>query len=65
MELYEFLYSKVIETFKNLKINQDEKFSQGFLLTCLLIYNLSDSGEDLENILNMINQFDYDKNFNK
>lgn len=56
------IYEKVIEEIGKIK-NKDEQFDTMFILTCMLIYNLSSGGKNLDLILQLLNEFDYKKNF--
>ena len=56
------IYEKVIKEIGKIK-NKDEQFDTMFILTCMLIYNLSSSGKNLDLILQLLNEFDYKKNF--
>lgn len=57
------LYKNVIKDLKKVKGGKSEKFDEIFLLTCLLIYDMSCSGKNLDLILTLLNEFDYNKNF--
>ena len=61
MEFYK-IYKKVIKDVD--KINGDEeKFTTLYLLTCLLIFNLSNECKNLDVLLKTFKEFDYKKNF--
>ena len=61
MEFYK-IYKKVIKDVD--KINGDEeKFNTLYLLTCLLIFNLSNECKNLDVLLKTFKEFDYKKNF--
>lgn len=55
------IFNKIVKDISTL--NKDEQFDTMFILTCMLIYRLSVNGEQLDFILHLLNEFDYDKNF--
>ena len=58
------MYKNVMEDLGKVKGGNDEKFNELFLLTCLLIWNMSCANkEQLERILTLLNEFDYKRNF--
>lgn len=58
------MYKNVIEDLGKVKGGNDEKFSELFLLTCMLIWNMSCGNEEqLDTILTMLKEFDYKRNF--
>lgn len=58
---FQKMFNNIVKEAKQIK--GDNKFDELFLLTCSLIYWLSCEGENLENILTLLNEFDYEKNF--
>lgn len=56
------IYKKAIKDIDKLETKED-KFNNLYLLTCLLIFNLSNEGENLEALLKTFKEFDYKKNF--
>ena len=56
------IYEKVLKEIGKIK-SKDEQFDTMFILTCMLIYNLSGGGKNLDLILQLLNEFDYEKNF--
>jgi len=56
------VFNKMVKDIK--KLDEEEQFETMFILTCMLIYRLSCNGEQLDTILQLINEFDYKKNFN-
>ena len=61
MDFYK-IYKKVLKDID--KIEDDkEKFNNLYLLTALLLFNLSNGGENLEVLLKTFKEFDYKKNF--
>ena len=63
MNYYE-LYKNVMEDLGKVKGGNDEKFNELFLLTCMLIWNMScGNKEQLDRILTLLNEFDYKRNF--
>lgn len=61
MEFYK-IYKKVIKDVDKLK-NDEERFNTLYLLTCLLIFNLSNECSNLDVLLKTFKEFDYKKNF--
>lgn len=59
---YYKLYKKIIKEIGKLP-NQEERFNNMYLLTCLLIFNLSNEGKNLDVLLKTFSEFDYKKNF--
>lgn len=58
------MYENVMKDLGKVKGGNSEKFNELFLLTCLLIDNMScGNKEQLNRILTLLNEFDYDKNF--
>lgn len=63
MNCYE-LYKNLMEDLGKVKGGNDEKFNELFLLTCMLIWNMSCGDEEqLDRILTLLNEFDYKRNF--
>lgn len=62
---YVEMYKNVMADLRKIEGGNDEKFDELFLLTCLLIDNMScENKEQLDRILTMLKEFDYAKNFN-
>lgn len=62
---YVEMYKNVMADLGKVKGGNDEKFNELFLLTCLLIDNMScENKEQLDRILTLLKEFDYAKNFN-
>lgn len=61
MDFYK-IYKKVIKDVDKLK-GDEEKFNTLYLLTCLLIFNLSNECKNLDVLLKTFKEFDYKKNF--
>ena len=59
---YYKIYKKVIKDIDKIEGNED-KFNNMYLLTCLLIFNLSNEGKNLDTLLMTFKEFDYKKNF--
>lgn len=59
---YVKIYKNIMKELEKINDN-DEKFDNLFLVTCLLIYNMSCQGKQLDRILQLLNEFDYNKNF--
>lgn len=58
------MYKNVMENLGKVKGGNEEKFNELFLLTCMLIDNMScGNKEQLDRILELLNEFDYEKNF--
>ena len=58
------LYKNVMEDLGKVKGGNGEKFNELFLLTCMLIWNMScGNKEQLDRILTLLNEFDYKRNF--
>ena len=57
------IYNSVVKDLE--KIKKEKRFDNLFLLTCLLIYNMSCEGDQLGLTLRLINEFDYDIFFKK
>lgn len=58
------MYENVMKDLGKVKGGNDEKFSELFLLTCMLIDNMScGNKEQLDRILTLLKEFDYEKNF--
>ena len=60
--MYYKLYKKIIKEIGTLKTNE-EKFNELYLLTAMLIFNLSNAGNNLDVLLKTFKEFDYKKNF--
>lgn len=58
------IYNKIMKDIGKIK-TKDEQFDTLFILTCLLVDNLSCQGKNLDRILQLLTEFDYDKNFRK
>jgi len=58
IKIYENAINKIFK-----EVDEDERFDEIFMLICLLIYYISCNGKILEQILELINEFDYRKNF--
>lgn len=58
------LYEKIMSELDKME-NNEERFNTIFLLTTTLIYNMSNCGDKkrLKTILEMLQEFDYKKNF--
>lgn len=56
------IYNKIIKDIGKIK-TKDEQFNTMFILTCLLVDNLSCQGKSLDLILQLLSEFDYEKNF--
>lgn len=62
---YVEMYKNVMADLGKVEGGNNEKFDELFLLTCLLIDNMScENKEQLDRILTMLKEFDYAKNFN-
>ena len=61
MQFYK-TYKKIIKDIDKLG-TKEEKFNNLYLLTCLLIFNLSNEGKNLDALLKTFEGFDYKKNF--
>lgn len=61
MQFYK-TYKKIIRDIEKLE-KQEEQFNNLYLLTCLLIFNLSNEGKNLDTLLATFKEFDYKKNF--
>jgi hypothetical protein len=59
---YYKIYKKIIKDIDKIEGNED-KFNNLYLLTCMLIFNLSNGGKNLEVLLKTFKEFDYKKNF--
>ena len=59
---YYKLYKKIIAEIDKLA-KEEDKFNNLYLLTCLLIFNLSNEGKNLDVLLKTFKEFDYKKNF--
>lgn len=59
---YYKMYENVIKSLNKMD-TKEERFENLFLLTCMLIDNLSCQSKNLEQILILLQEFDYDKNF--
>lgn len=59
---YYKIYKKIIKDIDKLEI-KEEKFNNLYLLTCLLIFNLSNAGSNLDVLLQTFKEFDYKNNF--
>lgn len=59
---YYKIYKKVIKDLDKLE-NGVQRFDNLYLLTALLIFNLSNAGENLDTLLKTFKEFDYKKNF--
>ena len=60
--LYYKLYKKIVKEIDKVK-TKEEKFNNLYLLTCMLIFNLSSEGKNLDILLTTFKEFDYKKNF--
>lgn len=56
------IYKKIIRDIDKIETKED-KFNNLYLLTCLLIFNLSNEGKNLDVLLRTFKEFDYNKNF--
>ena len=61
MEFYK-IYKKVIKDVDKIE-GKENKFNTLYLLTAMLIFNLSSEGKNLEALLQTFKEFDYKKNF--
>lgn len=61
MEFYK-IYKKVIKDIDKIE-GHENKFNNLYLLTAMLIFNLSNAGANLDTILQTFKEFDYKKNF--
>lgn len=61
MQFYK-IYKKIIRDIDKIEAKED-KFNNLYLLTCLLIFNLSNEGQNLDALLETFKKFDYKKNF--
>ena len=61
MEYYK-IYKKIIRDIDKIE-GKEEKFNNLYLLTCLLIFNLSNEGKNLDVLLETFKEFNYKKNF--
>jgi len=61
MQFYK-TYKKIIRDIDKIE-SKEEKFNNLYLLTCLLIFNLSNEGKNLDTLLQTFKEFDYKKNF--
>lgn len=59
---YYKIYKKIIKDIDKIEGNED-KFNNLYLLTCMLIFNLSNAGANLDTLLQTFKEFDYKKNF--
>ncbi len=59
---YYKIYKKIIKDIDKIEGNED-KFNNLYLLTCMLIFNLSNGGKNLDTLLQTFKEFDYKKNF--
>jgi len=59
---YYKIYKKVLRDIDKIEGNEN-KFNELYLLTCLLIFNLSNGSNNLEVLLQTFKEFDYKKNF--
>lgn len=59
---YYKIYKKIIKDIDKIEGNEN-KFNEIYLLTCLLIFNLSNAGSNLDVLLQTFKEFDYKKNF--
>lgn len=58
------MYENVINELAEMEGSNEEKFNELFLLTCMLIWNMSCGNEkQLGRILTLLNEFDYKRNF--
>lgn len=60
--LYYKLYKKIVKEISKVK-SKEEQFNNLYLLTCMLIFNLSNAGDNLDTLLKTFKEFDYKKNF--
>jgi len=60
--LYYKLYKKIVKEIGKVK-TKEEQFNNLYLLTCMLIFNLSNAGDNLDTLLTTFKEFDYKKNF--
>ena len=56
------IYKKVVRDISKFE-TKEEQFNNLYLLTCLLIFNLSNEGKNLDILLKTFKEFDYKKNF--
>ena len=61
MEFYK-IYKKILRDIDKIESKED-KFNNMYLLTAMLIFNLSNGGENLDVLLQTFKEFDYKKNF--
>jgi len=61
MQFYK-TYKKIVRDIEKLN-TKEEQFNNLYLLTCLLIFNLSNEGQNLDILLKTFKEFDYKKNF--
>lgn len=61
MQFYK-TYKKIIKDIEKLG-TKEEQFNNLYLLTCLLIFNLSNETKNLDVLLKTFKEFDYKKNF--
>lgn len=59
---YYKIYKKVLRDIDKIE-GKEEKFNNMYLLTAMLIFNLSNGGENLDTLLLTFKEFDYKKNF--
>lgn len=59
---YYKIYKKIIRDIDKLN-TKEEQFNNLYLLACLLIFNLSNEGKNLDILLKTFKEFDYKKNF--
>ncbi len=59
---YYKIYKKIIKDIDKLE-SQEDKFNNMYLLTAMLIFNLSNEGKNLDVLLKTFKEFDYKKNF--
>lgn len=56
------IYKKIVRDIEKLQ-TKEEQFNNLYLLTCLLIFNLSNECKNLDVLLKTFKEFDYKKNF--
>ena len=56
------IYKKVVKDIEKCE-TKEEQFNNLYLLTCLLVFNLSNEAKNLDVLLKTFKEFDYKKNF--
>ena len=56
------IYKKILKDIDKIE-GKEEKFNNLYLLTAMLIFNLSNGGDNLDALLLTFKEFDYKKNF--